>query len=118
MHFLLVPTVLKAISAVTRHSFENYFCGINTEYHALFERPVVSEAVAQRCSAKKVILEISRNSQVCNFIKKEVLAQVFSCEFCAISKKTFLHRTPLVTASVVSEVLLLLLLIILLLLNK
>ena len=27
------------------------------------------------------------------------LAQVFSCEFCEISKNTFLHRTPLVAAS-------------------
>ena len=26
---------------------------------------------------------------VCNFIKKETLAQVFSCEFCEISKNTF-----------------------------
>ena len=25
----------------------------------------------------------------CNFIKKETLAQVFSCEFCEISKYTF-----------------------------
>ena len=54
------------------------------------------EAVAgQRCSVKKVFLEISQNSQekayakiyfliklqaeACNFIKKETLAQVFSC---------------------------------------
>ena len=29
----------------------------------------------------------------CNFIKKENLAQVFSCEFCEISKNTFLHNT-------------------------
>ena len=36
----------------------------------------------------------------CNFIKKETLAQVFSCEFCEISKKTFFDRTPLVAASV------------------
>ena len=34
------------------------------------------------------------------FIKKETLAQVFSCEFCEISESTFLHRTPLVVASV------------------
>ena len=27
--------------------------------------------------------------QACNFIKKEALAQVFSCEFCEISKNTF-----------------------------
>ena len=27
--------------------------------------------------------------QACNFIKKETLAQVFSCEFCEISRNTF-----------------------------
>ena len=31
--------------------------------------------------------------------RKETLAQVFSCEFCEISKKTFFYRTPLVAAS-------------------
>ena len=35
----------------------------------------------------------------CNFIKKEALAQVFSCEFCEISKNTFFYRTPQVAAS-------------------
>ena len=49
------------------------------------------EAVVQRCSVKKVFLEISQNSQV------------FSCEFSEISKNTFLHRTPLVAASFISE---------------
>ena len=34
----------------------------------------------------------------CNLIKKETLAQVFSCEFCQISENTFLHRTPLLAA--------------------
>ena len=34
-----------------------------------------------------------------NFIKKEILAQVFSCEFCEISKNSFPYRTPLVAAS-------------------
>ena len=33
------------------------------------------------------------------FIKKENLAQVFSCEFCEISKITFSYRTLLVAAS-------------------
>ena len=70
-------------------------------------------AVVQRCSFKKVFLEISQNSrentsarvsfliklQAYNFIKKETLAQVFSCEFCEISKNIFLYRTPLVAAS-------------------
>ena len=38
-------------------------------------------------------------SQVCNFIKKESLPQVFSCEFCKISKSNFSHRKPTVVAS-------------------
>ena len=33
-------------------------------------------------------------SETCNFIKKENLAQVFSCEFCKVSKNTFCYRTP------------------------
>ena len=36
--------------------------------------------------------------KACNFIKKETLAQMFSCEFCKISKNAFLYRTPLVAA--------------------
>ena len=39
----------------------------------------------------------------CNFIKKETLAQVFSCEFCEISKNTFFYRTPLVAAFVQND---------------
>ena len=41
-----------------------------------------------------------KHLQACNFIKKETLAQVFSSEFCKISNNTFLHRTPLLAASV------------------
>ena len=41
--------------------------------------------------------------EVCDFIKKEILVQVFSCEFCQISKNTFSYRTPLVAASDRSE---------------
>ena len=37
--------------------------------------------------------------EACNFIKKETLAQLFSCEFCEIYKNTFYYRTPLVAAS-------------------
>ena len=67
-------------------------------------RNQVSEAVSRRCSVKKVFLKILQNSQKntcvrvsfliklqasCNFIKKEVLAQVFSYELCKIFKNTF-----------------------------
>ena len=64
--------------------------------YKLFTPLLFAEAVVPRCYVKKVLLEISQNSQtkVCNFIKKESLAQVFSCEFCEISKNTFFteHR--------------------------
>ena len=69
----------------------------------------------QRCSEEKVFLEISQNSQknTCQFlffnkvagVKKETLAQVFSCDFCEISKNTFSYRTPLVAASGYSDIL-------------
>ena len=52
------------------------------------------EAVTRRCSIKKMLLKMLQISQentcagvpefqalVCNFIIKETLAQVFSCEF-------------------------------------
>ena len=72
----------------------------------------------QRCSVKKVFLEISQNSQentcardsflikfqACNFIKKESLAQVFSCEFCEISKDNFFTEHLRTTASGLKEV--------------
>ena len=63
---------------------------------------------------KKVFLEISQNSleNTCarvsisiklqasfNFIQKETLAQVFSCEIFEISKNTFSYRTSPVAAS-------------------
>ena len=34
-----------------------------------------------------------------NFIKKETLTQVFSCEFCETFKNTFFYRTPPMAAS-------------------
>ena len=45
----------------------------------------------RRCSVRKVF--------ACNFIKKESLAQVFSCEFCEISKNTFLTEHLRATTS-------------------
>ena len=38
--------------------------------------------------------------QACNFIKKETLAQVFSCEFCEIFKNTFFTEHLRMTASI------------------
>ena len=36
--------------------------------------------------------------QLSKFIKKEFLAQVFSCKFCEISKNTFFYITPRLAA--------------------
>ena len=45
----------------------------------------------------------SLSGAACNFIKKETLAQVFSCEFCEISKNTFFTEHVWTTASLVWE---------------
>ena len=74
-----------------------------------------TEATTRGVLWKMVFLEIFQSSQentctrVCFLIKlqgwalqlyeKETLVEVFSCEFCEISKNTFFHRTPLVVAS-------------------
>ena len=76
----------------------------------------MSEAVVRRYSVKTVFLKISQNSQenrnllfnkvagqACSFIKKEILAQVLSCEFCDIFKNTFSYRKPPVAASVMCQ---------------
>ena len=59
-----------------------------------------SEAVARRCSVKKMFLEISQNSQENNCARVSLLIKLqASCEFCELSKNTFSYRTPPVAAS-------------------
>ena len=59
----------------------------------------------QRCSTRKGVLKISQNSQettcarVCNFIEKETLPQVLSCEFSEILKNRFITEHLQTTAS-------------------
>ena len=84
-------------------------------YHnALNQKCQLPEGVL-RCSIRKVFLKIPKNSQentctivsflmklqasACNFIKKGILARVYSVRFCEIFKNTFFYRTPLVAAS-------------------
>ena len=65
-----------------------------------------SEAVTRRCSVVGALENFAKftGKHLCqslffnNFIKKETLAQMFSCEFCEIFKNTFFKRTPLVAA--------------------
>ena len=41
---------------------------------------------------------IQKKPEACNFIEKETLAQVFSCELCEISKNTFFTEHLWMTA--------------------
>ena len=71
-----------------------------TLYFAKFFRHflLAEEPVARRCSIKMLFLETSQNSgkkQLC-----QTLVQVFSSEFCEISKNAFSYSAPLVAASV------------------
>ena len=43
--------------------------------------------------------QVLNTPQACDFIKKETLGQVFSGEFCKISKNIFSYRAPPVAAS-------------------
>ena len=60
---------------------------------------------SQENTCAKAYFLIKLQSKTCNFIKKEILAQVFSCKFCEISKSNFFHRAPLVAASIFIAVL-------------
>ena len=71
-----------------------------------------SEAATRDFLLKKVFLEITLNSQentctrdsfLINFIKKEALAQVFSCRFCEISKNTVFTEHLWAIASVLEN---------------
>ena len=55
------------------------------------------EAVVRRCFVDLLckLIDWFLYDESCNFIKKEALAKVLSCEFCEISKDTFFYRTPL-----------------------
>ena len=48
-----------------------------------------------RCSVKKGVLR----NEACNFVKKETLAQMFSCEFYEISKNNFFTQHLWTTGS-------------------
>ena len=48
---------------------------------------------SQENSCTRVSFLIKLQAEVCNFIKKETLAQMPSCEFCCIFKNTFFYRT-------------------------
>ena len=71
---------------------------------------VYAKTVARRCSVKKVFSDFSQNSRentctrvsfliklqasACNFVKRDILAQVFFSEFCKIWAWNFIKKRP------------------------
>ena len=80
------------------NSVKQKFFHVSIVFHQnIYLNIETTEVVLQRCSVKRGIQWFS--SWTWNFIKKENLAQVFSCEFYKIFKNSFFYRTPLVAAS-------------------
>ena len=50
------------------------------------------------CARVSFLIKLQSQAWACNFIKKETLAHVFSCEFCEIFRCSFFYRTPPVAA--------------------
>ena len=79
-----------------------------------FANLIRSEEATEPDPRKEVFLKLLQDSQentcarvsffekvaglACNFIKKETLGQVFSCEFCEICKNTFFNKHLQMTA--------------------
>ena len=105
-----ISAITKKYDIDSRFILDSSYLCWNTTFIYTLER--VQEAATRDVLQEKVFLEVLQNSQgktcarasfliklqtldlqlyqACNFIKKEALAQVFSCEFCEISKNTFL----------------------------
>ena len=107
---LNVRSVLSVSLSITKVKKDPKFSFL---FSTIFKAARKTKAVAERCSVK-VFSEILQNSQentcarvsflkklqACNFIlKKKILAQVFSWEFCKISKNTLFTRHVWTTAS-------------------
>ena len=93
------------------------FCEISKNTFSYRTPPVAPSVFTHQCIVKSFQIKYFEEKQsaffsfpqihfsrlwpgACNFIKKETLAQMFSCEFCEISKNTFSYRTPPVAPSV------------------
>ena len=59
---------------------------------------------SQKNSCARLLYLIKLQIETCNFIEKETLTKVFSCEFYEISKNNFPQRTFPVAGSVVNKI--------------
>ena len=90
-------------SALTDRSSHQVFC-VKRCFNKF--QKIRRENLCQSCRPATLLKKrpwhrcFSVNFVNCNFIKKESLAQVFSCEFCQISKNNFFTEHPRTTAPV------------------
>ena len=114
-HLVKLVRVL-ATAKATWNFLAKLVCKAHLNNNSLKTSP---KAVVRRRSIKKVLLKISLNAhastcarvsclielqaQVCNFIKKETLAQVFSWNFGEILRSTVFNRTPVAASASLSS---------------
>ena len=106
------PSKVNVLHKFNLHFMFSQYCSVRKSHCPnipIFVYTIIvlyTEAVVRRCSVKKVFLEMSQNSQentcarvaflillqaeVCNFIKKETLAEVFSVNFVKFLRILFL----------------------------
>ena len=84
MFIIYYLTYLFLFRVVLTEKFKSIKAVEDDFYHNVIEAKYTEE-VTRRCEAE---------AEACNFIKKENLAQMFTCEFCEISKNTFSYKTP------------------------
>ena len=65
---------------------------LSTTKTIYFSRFVFAMSAFQKQSSG--VAQWKKFPEACNFIKKEALKQVFSCEFCEIFKNNFFHGKP------------------------
>ena len=96
------PKFLKKIVLITFNFFKSFALQRNSRPEVFCEKGVLRNFArfTGKLLCQSVFFNKVAGAAACNFIEKETLAQVFSCEFCEISKNTFSYRMPLVAASV------------------
>ena len=85
--------------AVTNAKYQYLKTSVKTNFNLfrpLFKRGIQYSEVFSKRGILGNFTKFTRKqlrASVCNFIKKETLAQMFSCEFYEIFKNTFFYRT-------------------------
>ena len=110
-YFIVLPTIhnQNKTKKILQIGFETFNLNIISSSNNYWDNFRSSHL---RCSAKKMFSKFRKihrktpvpEPKICNFIKKETLAQLFGCELCKISKNTFSTEHLRTTASEIFSV--------------